>query len=120
MQAPGHTVASGPCRGLSHRSGEILHGIERLPQGRRRSKLEQAANVLFGQLECQSVPESAGDRYAKVKLACQTRELSLDENDLWIASIALILGARLVTRDSDFPRIEGLQVGDWSAWEDVR
>jgi predicted nucleic acid-binding protein len=95
--------------------GEILHGIERLPQGRRRSRLERVASVLFGQLECQSVPESAGDCYAKAKLACQTRGLSLDENDLWIASTALALGARLVTRDSDFRRIQGLQVEDWSA-----
>ncbi len=38
----------------------------------------------------------------------------MDENDLWIAATALSLGATLVTRDSDYEGIEGLQIEDWS------
>jgi predicted nucleic acid-binding protein len=40
--------------------------------------------------------------------------LVLDENDLWIAATALVLGAVLVTRDLDFQAIECLVVESWA------
>jgi predicted nucleic acid-binding protein len=52
----------------------------------------------------------APDSYAAVKLTRQQRGLALDENDLWIAATALVLGGTLVTRDRDFLGIEGLPV----------
>ena len=56
------------------------------------------------------MPERAADFYAAVKITRQNEGLSLDESDLWIAATALALDAILVTRDSDFARIEGLTV----------
>jgi tRNA(fMet)-specific endonuclease VapC len=50
-----------------------------------------------------------------VKVARERGGLVLDENDLWIAATALELGAVLVTRDSDFQRIDGLTVENWDA-----
>jgi predicted nucleic acid-binding protein len=96
--------------------GEILHGIERLPAGKRRQALAAKAAQLFALVPCEPVPEAAGDHYARVKLARQERGLSLDENDLWIAATALALGAVLVSRDSDLLQgIEGLTVENWAA-----
>jgi predicted nucleic acid-binding protein len=43
-------------------------------------------------------------------LAQQQSGLVLNENDLWIAATALALGATLVSRDTDFSRIDGLLV----------
>jgi predicted nucleic acid-binding protein len=40
--------------------------------------------------------------------------LALDENDLWIAATARQSRATLVSRDSDFQRIDGLKVEDWT------
>lgn len=34
----------------------------------------------------------------------------MDENDLWIAATAMALEAILVSRDSDFDKVEGLRV----------
>jgi len=90
--------------------GEILFGISRLPEGRRRAELEQAGHQFLAAFRCEPVPERAGDIYAAIKLARQQRGLALDENDLCVAATALALGATLVTRDSDFAEPDGLSV----------
>ena len=90
--------------------GEILFGIERLAPGRRRTELEGRAGKLFAILPCEAIPAAAADRYATLKASQQRRGLPLDENDLWIAAMALALNATLVSSDSDFQSIEGLPV----------
>ncbi len=90
--------------------GEILFGIARLPSGKRRPELEETGRQFLGAIPCEPVPERAGDFYAAVKLARQQRGLTLDENDLWVASTALALDATLVSRDSDFGHVDGLAV----------
>jgi predicted nucleic acid-binding protein len=95
--------------------GEILYGIARLPQGRRRENLTDQATALFATIVCEVVPGAAADTYAQIKLARQRQGLSLDENDLWIAATATALGATLVTRDDDFGSIPGLPTVDWTA-----
>jgi predicted nucleic acid-binding protein len=90
--------------------GEILFGIARLPRGRRRTELEETGRQLLDTVDCEPVPEQAGDIYAPVKSARQQRGLPLDENDLWVAATALAIGAALVSRDSDFGGIDGLRV----------
>jgi predicted nucleic acid-binding protein len=94
--------------------GEILYGIERLPVGRRQRDLHAKASALFAVIPCESVPASAAEQYAKAKTNQQRRGLSLDENDLWITATALALGCTLVTRDTDFAKIENLLVADWT------
>jgi tRNA(fMet)-specific endonuclease VapC len=94
--------------------GEIQFGIERLPQSKRREELKVKANKLFAVLPCEPVPEAAGDFYARIKLIHQQKGLTLDENDLWIAATTLALGAALVSRDSDYRKIDGLTVEDWT------
>ena len=94
--------------------GELLFGIKRLDDGARKSKLRDVAANLFEVIPCESIPSEAGTRYAAVKLNCQRSGLAVDENDLWIAATALALGATLVSRDSDFRRIDGLLLQDWS------
>ncbi|MBI3462130.1 MAG: type II toxin-antitoxin system VapC family toxin [Planctomycetes bacterium] len=69
---------------------------------------------LFETLPCESVPEAVGDHYGRVKRETERRGLSLDENDLWIAATALAVNVVLVTRDSDFRRVSGLRVEDWT------
>ncbi|HEY2589676.1 MAG TPA: PIN domain-containing protein, partial [Tepidisphaeraceae bacterium] len=94
--------------------GEILFGLGRLAPGRRRTDLEQKAQQIFAVLACEPVPPTAAEHYATVKLTRGSKGLSLDENDLWIAAVALSLGATLVSRDSDVRGISGLTVEDWT------
>jgi predicted nucleic acid-binding protein len=90
--------------------GEILFGIARLPSGRRRKELEHAGLQFLAAFRCEAIPERAADFYATVKFARQQQGLTLDENDLWIAATALAMGATLVSRDTDFGRIDGLDL----------
>jgi predicted nucleic acid-binding protein len=94
--------------------GEVLYGLERLSEGRRRSELEKSVSAILQLTGCEPVPAAAANHYAVAKRARQRAGIPLDENDLWIAATALALGAVLVTRDSDLLRhIEGLQVENW-------
>jgi predicted nucleic acid-binding protein len=95
--------------------GEILFGIERMPLGKRRDELSAQAVRVLAALPCEPLLPGAADRYAGLKNVQQKTGLPLDENDLWIAASALILGAVLVTRDSDFRRIPGVHAQDWTA-----
>lgn len=94
--------------------GEILFGIEKLPEGRRRQELAELAASVLADIPCESVPEAAGDAYSQIKATRQRRGLTLDENDLWVAATAKALGAILVSNDRDFARIDGLAVEDWT------
>ena len=95
--------------------GEVRHGIERLPLGRRREALEAKTSRLFLAIPCEPVLPSAGDHYGRIKASAQGKGLSLDENDLWIAATAMSLQATLVSRDSDFLRVDGLNTASWAA-----
>jgi predicted nucleic acid-binding protein len=95
--------------------GEVLYGIERLPEGKRRAELGKKAESLFGRIPCEPIPEGAGNAYAKIKRTREKKGFTLDENDLWIAAMATATGATLVTRDSDFSSIDGLTTADWTA-----
>ena len=94
--------------------GEILYGIVRLPEGKRRADLMSKAHKLFASIPCEAVPETAGDYYANVKFASYSKGLALDENDLWIAATALASESVLVTRDHGFQSVDGLTVVDWT------
>lgn len=94
--------------------GEILHGLLRMPAGKRKDSLQLKAEALFASIPCEGVQETAAAHYAQIKAAQQALGLSLDENDLWIAASASVLGCTIVSRDADLHRLRGLQVVDWS------
>ena len=66
---------------------------------------------------CEAIPREAGNYYAQLKRQSERQETPLEDNDLWIASTALVFDAILVTSDSDFRRLQGLfglQLEDWT------
>ncbi len=95
--------------------GEILHGIFRLPDGRKRRELERKATEILAGFPCEALAPAVADMYADLRVSQEKLELRLDENDLWIAATARHLGATVVTRDADFRHVSGLAVEDWSS-----
>ncbi|HUT33229.1 MAG TPA: type II toxin-antitoxin system VapC family toxin [Planctomycetota bacterium] len=94
--------------------GEILYALARMAQGRRRRHLEATAQNLFAQFPCEPIREDAADIYARVKTETERQGTPLDDNDLWIAATALAHRAILVSSDTDFRRVDGLEVQDWT------
>lgn len=97
--------------------GEILFGLARMPQGRRRREVEAKAAHYFAQIPCEDLGEGVAGVYARIKFDCARNGTPLDENDLWIAAAALERGAVLVTSDTDFQRVGGLRTEDWTRYE---
>ena len=95
--------------------GEILYGLERMPPGRRRRESGRAAAELFDVLACEALSEAVADAYARIKYDAERDGTQLAENDLWIAAMALAHGATLATSDTDFGRVRGLNIEDWTA-----
>ena len=93
--------------------GEIMYGLERMPEGRRKQDLTAKVICLMSVIPCESIPPSAGDHYGRLKRQAEIQGTSLDENDLWIAAIAQALDAVLVSADSDFLRLPQLRVENW-------
>jgi tRNA(fMet)-specific endonuclease VapC len=94
--------------------GEIRHGIVRMRAGKRRRLLEAKEAQVFASMPCEQITVQIADKYGELKRDQEARRLALDDNDLWIAATALVLGAVVVTRDQDFLRIPGLPVEDWT------
>lgn len=105
-------VASEPVITCSIVRGEVIYGISRLAAGKRRRDIEVRSAQLFSETRCEPVPAPAGDEYARLKLHCESQGRRVEDNDLWIAATAIVLGATLVTRDADFRNIPGLSVED--------
>jgi tRNA(fMet)-specific endonuclease VapC len=94
--------------------GEIRYGLNRLPLGKKRTDLEnRALRTLLG-IPIEQVTQPISDEFGRLKASLEGQGINLGDNDLWIAATALSLSYTLITRDSIFIRIPGLQVEDWS------
>jgi predicted nucleic acid-binding protein len=94
--------------------GEILHGVLRLVAGKKKSHLENLTRQLFGLIPVLPIDAVVADHYSATKADCEARGVPLAENDLWIAACARANGATLVSRDTDFTKVAGLLVENWT------
>lgn len=81
---------------------EVLHGIERLPEGRRKSTLSAAADFLFNMaFEGKILPfdASCAPAYAKILARAQSRSSNMDQTDAMIAAVVAANGGILITRN---------------------
>ena len=81
---------------------EVLYGVRRLPDGRRRYLLAAATRSLFEQVLAGRVlafDGPAASAYADIRVARERAGAPLAQEDGMIAAIARTVGATVVTRD---------------------
>jgi toxin FitB len=81
---------------------ELLYGVRRLPDSRRRYRLEAALGSLFSQVLAGRVlafGEAAASAYADIRIARERAGQPVAVEDGMIAAIAKAAGAMVVTRD---------------------
>jgi toxin FitB len=95
---------------------EILYGIARLPDGRRKELLRTTASGVFAAFEDQVLPfdSSAATPYADVVEGRDQIGLPIDGFDAQIASICRAHGAALATRNvKDFRQTDVNLIDPW-------
>ena len=94
--------------------GELLAGFAGgTHEGRNRKEL--AEFLASPRVETLHVGPETAKYYAAVFQSLRRRGKPIPTNDLWIAATALGLDAVVVTSDSDFQRVRGLRIEDWTA-----
>src|SRR4051794_33012145 len=73
--------------------GEIRHGLDRLPAGKKRLGLESRAKRILAKVTIEPITESIAAVYGALKASLESQGLNLGDNDLWIAASASALGS---------------------------
>jgi len=92
--------------------GELVFGAQKSKQ--RTAALERLAELLYW-LPALPLPETAGQAYGTIRADLAARGQMIGNNDLWIASHALVAELTLVTNnEKEFRRVRGLKVQNWA------
>jgi len=93
---------------------EIAYGIERLPQSRRRSALQERFDLLRSQLVRCPWTDEVSEAFGRIKAQLEKRGQRIEDFDAAIAAHAAATGATLVTANArQMTRVPGLLTEDW-------
>jgi tRNA(fMet)-specific endonuclease VapC len=89
--------------------GELRAGFQ---NGSRKSENERVLNKILAtqRVEVLDISESTASTDAQVWFALRKKGLPIPTNDIWIAAQCLEAGFTLLTRDSHFSNISGLEL----------
>jgi predicted nucleic acid-binding protein len=90
--------------------GEYRYGLAR---ARNRRRLTQLVDELIRGSIVLSVGAQTAAIYAAVREALRARGTPISENDVWISALAIEHGLDIVSRDTDFDRVGGVQRRNW-------
>lgn len=91
---------------------ELWHGAHKYE---RRERRLVALDVLFRQFASLPFDDAAARHYADIRHQLETKGQTIGPNDLQIAAICRANGLTLVsTNTSEFGRVQGLKVEDWT------
>jgi tRNA(fMet)-specific endonuclease VapC len=88
---------------------EMAFGLLKRPSAR----LQAVYDIQMRQLPVLPLDADIAAHYAQLRVALERAGTPIGANDALIAAHALALGATLVTDDSEFLRVPGLQVENW-------
>jgi predicted nucleic acid-binding protein len=88
-------------------AGEMFYGAEN--STKRQENMSNFSNFL-SQYEVAEVDLEVAQAYGEVKAQLKKDGVNIPENDLWVAAIAIARQFVLLTFDSHFSKINGLQI----------
>ena len=97
---------------------ELLAGIYLASSARRRRELILIYEELMNEIaEILPITSAVAEHFARITSELARKGRPIPVNDLWIAALAMAHNLILVTSDTHFSVIEGLQVEDWTQAE---
>lgn len=95
--------------------GELLAGVEKLPDGNRKEALRQLyQESIERSAEIIAIDTAVAQQFGVIVGQLRRAGHPIETNDIWIAATARAHGFTVVTNDGDFLHVEGLQVEDWT------
>jgi tRNA(fMet)-specific endonuclease VapC len=91
--------------------GELLAGIEALPEGKRKAGLRAAYEATMRQVAELVLVDTD---FGMLTGALRRTGKPIGTNDLWIAATAIAHNLTLVTSDANFRAVPGLRLEDWA------
>jgi predicted nucleic acid-binding protein len=92
--------------------GEVRYGILRLPDGRRRRRLEQWFDAGVGRILCLPWEAATGLRWALLLADLRARGRAMQVKDSMIAATALVHGLTIATRNGRDFESAGVEIVD--------
>jgi tRNA(fMet)-specific endonuclease VapC len=100
--------------------GELLAGIALLNDESRKNTLKQVyEDILAVTTDILEIDSQVAQAYAEIFADLRRNGTPIPTNDLWIAAIAKAHHLILVTNDSHFRHVKGLQKEDWTKPTDL-
>lgn len=94
---------------------ELLRGVYLLPKSRRQQELLALYHQVMGQMEeILPITLAVAERFAEVEVRLCKKGKPIPVNDVWVAALALVRGAVLVTNDEHFAFIDNLNIENWT------
>lgn len=94
---------------------ELLRGVLLLPAGRRQRELLRLYHQAIGPAEeVLPITLTVAEQFAETDAARRRKGRPIPINDVWLAALALVRGAILVTNDDHFGFVDGLATQNWT------
>ena len=95
--------------------GEWEYGILNAPGRWKQQEIREQGNLIFASLYriIESSPEictAYGEIFAELRRA----GTMIPQNDVWIAAVARVLGATVITHDAHFKNVSNISLADWT------
>jgi tRNA(fMet)-specific endonuclease VapC len=90
--------------------GELLHGAR---ASARREKNEALARQFAEANTLLACDATTAEEYGRIKHELRQRGTPIPENDIWISAVAAQHGLAILSSDSHFREVEGLDVEGW-------
>lgn len=93
---------------------EAIYGVERLPDGKRKSALREYMRDVVARMTVVPYDAAAADWHARERARLESHGRTLPYADGQIAAVAVVRALTLVTANvRDFRGVQGLRVEDW-------